>query len=321
MVSGNELERSPGEQLSPREVRNLTRNIFLNYASVANQALHPMVEAGQGRSSLGSVPGREHDEQLQIDAMGEPILANLIRDVHLPAFVFGEHNYHDYSDGNPKVVFTIDPFDNSGEFARGLDTPPYSVLGAYNPDGSPIGAVVVDIKGQKAFVSIRKVNRVIDLSTIEMRHQELEVVRPKKNSVKDENGIVIASYVGEREYSRKYYSAFGLMEDDWSEKSRHYGNGGAFVYAYLATGAVDAYVMFDEPHSEILPGLPLALAAGCVTSSVDLENGEAQEYKFDPEFIIDPERYNDGTVPLFIAARSLELRDEIIGYYLRGRKD
>ncbi|OGH39130.1 MAG: hypothetical protein A3B44_01760 [Candidatus Levybacteria bacterium RIFCSPLOWO2_01_FULL_38_21] len=321
MVSGNELERSPGEQLSPREVRNLTRNIFLNYASVANQALHPMVEAGQGRSSLGSVPGREHDEQLQIDAMGEPILANLIRDVHLPAFVFGEHNYHDYSDGNPKVVFTIDPFDNSGEFARGLDTPPYSVLGAYNPDGSPIGAVVVDIKGQKAFVSIRKVNRVIDLSTIEMRHQELEVVRPKKNSVKDKDGIVIASYVGEREYSRKYYSAFGLMEDDWSEKSRHYGNGGAFVYAYLATGAVDAYVMFDEPHSEILPGLPLALAAGCVTSSVDLENGEAQEYKFDPEFIIDPERYNDGTVPLFIAARSLELRDEIIGYYLRGRKD
>ena len=321
MVSGNELERSPGEQLSPREVRNLTRNIFLNYASVANQALHPMVEAGQGRSSLGSVPGREHDEQLQIDAMGEPILANLIRDVHLPAFVFGEHNYHDYSDGDPKVVFTIDPFDNSGEFARGLDTPPYSVLGAYNPDGSPIGAVVVDIKGQKAFVSIRKVNRVIDLSTIEMRHQELEVVRPKKNSVKDKDGIVIASYVGEREYSRKYYSAFGLMEDDWSEKSRHYGNGGAFVYAYLATGAVDAYVMFDEPHSEILPGLPLALAAGCVTSSVDLENGEAQEYKFDPEFIIDPERYNDGTVPLFIAARSLELRDEIIGYYLRGRKD
>ena len=125
MVSGNELERSPGEQLSPREVRNLTRNIFLNYASVANQALHPMVEAGQGRSSLGSVPGREHDEQLQIDAMGEPILANLIRDARLPAFVFGEHNYHDYSDGDPKVGFTIDPFDNSGEFARGLDTPPY----------------------------------------------------------------------------------------------------------------------------------------------------------------------------------------------------
>ena len=320
MTSSRELEGSPKEQLSPREVRNATRSIILNYAVMANQTLHPMVEAGQGRSSLGSVPGREHEEQLQIDAMGEPILANLIRDARLPAFVFGEHNYHDYSDGDPKVGFTIDPFDNSGEFARGLDTPPYSVLGAYRPDGSPIGAVVVDIKGQKAFVSIKKVNSVIDLSTIDMNHQELEAVRPKKNSVKDENGIVIASYVGEREYSRKYYSAFGLMEDEWSGKSRHYGNGGAFVYAYLATGAVDAYIMFDEPHSEILPGLPLALAAGCVASSIDLETGDTRDYRFDPDFITNPERYTHGTVPLFIAARSPELREEIVQYYLRGRR-
>ena len=319
MVSGNELERSPGEQLSPREVRNLTRNIFLNYASVANQALHPMVEAGQGRSSLGSVPGREHDEQLQIDAMGEPILANLIRDVHLPAFVFGEHNYHDYSDGNPQVAFAIDAFDNTSEYERGLDTPVYSVLGAYNPDGSPIGSVVVDIRGQKSYVSIRKENRIVDLSSIDMHHQKIETP-PAITSIKHD-GLTIATYLGSNEYNLKFLDNFRSLVEDMPKKGRLYGNGGSFIYAFLATGAVDAYVMFDEPHSEILPGLPLALAAGCVASSVNLESGEIEEYRFDPDFIINPDRYTHGTVDLFIAARSSELRDEIIGYYLRRRKD
>lgn len=313
-----------GEQLSSREARNITRGVFLNYAWTVNSSLHAMVREGQGTGSIGSVPGRPADEQLVIDTIGENILTNLVRDAnqhsYYPAFVLGEHNMYDFSDGKPQVVFAIDAFDNSGEFKRGLDTPVYSVLGAYNSDGSPIGSVVVDIRGQKAFVSIRKENRVIDLSTIDMHHQELKVVRPKRNSVRDEDGVVIASYVGEREYSRKYYPAFGHMEDDWSGKSRHYGNGGAFVYAFLANGAIDAYIMFDEPHSEILPGLPLALAAGCTAVSVNTVNGEIEEYKFDPKFITNPDKYTHGTVDLFVASRTPGLRDEIVQYYIRGKR-
>lgn len=313
-----------GEQSSPREVRNKTRNIFLNYAWTVNDNLHSMVKEGQGTGSIGSVPGRPADEQLVIDTIGENILTNLVRDenqnTRYPVFVLGEHNMYDFSDGKPQVVFAIDAFDNSGEFKRGLDTPVYSVLGAYNTDGSPIGSVIVDIRGQKAFVSIRKENHVIDLSTVDMHHQELKVVRPKRNSVKDKEGVVIASYVGEREYSKKYYPAFGAMEDDWSEKSRHYGNCGAFVYAFLANGAIDAYIMFDEPHSEILPGLPVALAADCTAVSVNIVNGDVEEYKFNSEFITDPKKYTHGTVDLFIASRTPELRDELVQYYLRGRR-
>lgn len=318
MINSGELGRSPGEQKSPKEVRTLTRNIFLDYAAVANQTLHPMVEAGQGRSSLGSVPGRPDDEQLAVDAMGEYILANLIRDVHLPAFVFGEHSTHDYSDGNPQVAFTIDAFDNTSEYERGLDTPVYSVLGAYNPDGSPIGSVVVDIRGQKAYVSIRKENYITDLSSKAM-HQTIET--PKAiTSVKDDR-LTIATYLGSNEYNLKFFDNFRNLVEDMPKKGRLYGNGGSFIYAFLATGAVDAYIMFDEPHSEILPGLPLALAAGCIASSVNLVNGDAEEYKFDPEFITSPERYTNGKVDLFIAARTPELRDEIIGYYLKSKRD
>ncbi len=43
---------SPREQLLPKNVRILTRKIFLDYAAVANLALHSMVETGQGRFSI-----------------------------------------------------------------------------------------------------------------------------------------------------------------------------------------------------------------------------------------------------------------------------
>lgn len=316
MVNSNELGRSSEEQLSPREFRNATRKIFLKYASVANQALHPMVEEGQGRLSLGSVPGRINEEQFVVDAMGESILTSLIRDSRLPAFVLGEHNINDYSDGNPKVVFAIDPFDNTSEYQRGLDTPVYSVLGAYNPDGSPIGSVIVDIRGQKSYVSIRKVNRIEDLSSTDTHRKEIETPKAR-TSIKDD-GLTIATYLGSNEYNLKFFDNFRDLVEDMSKKGRLYGNGGSFIYAFLATGAVDAYIMFDEPHSEILPGLPLALAAGCTAVSVNLVDGSFKEYKFDPEFINNPERYTHETVDLFIAARSPELRDEIVQYYLRG---
>lgn len=319
MVTPYESGRANGEPLSPSEVRKRTRSIFSDYAERTNQILHPMVERGEGKDSLGSVPGRPDDEQFQIDAMGEAILKNFIRDASLPAFVLGEHDIYDLSDGNPQVVFAIDSFDNSSEFSMGLPTPVYSVLGAYNTDGSPIGAVVLDIRGQKAYVSIRKTNGITDLSLIGRHTKEIEPLSVI-NSIKDDR-ITIATYLGSNEYNVKFFDNFRNLIEDMPKKGRVFGNGGSHIYAFLATGAVDTYIMFDEPHSEILPGLPLALAAGCVASSVNLATGDIEEYKFNPEFITNPEGYTHGTVPLFIAARSPQLRDEIVEYYMRGRKD
>lgn len=314
----------PTGELSPKEISEKTRTILFQYAWLANASLHPMVEQEEGRSSIGSVPGRPADEQLIIDSVGENILANAIRDekkeTPYQAFVLGEHNIYNFSEGKPKVIYTIDAFDNSGEFKRGLDTPVYSVVGAYNSDGSPIGSVVVDLRGQKAFITMGDEVHVVDLSTPDMNFKELEIVRSARTTIKDPEGVVIASYVGERNYSRQYYNMFGAMEDNWSPKSRHYGNGGSFIYPYLAKGAIDAYVMFDEPHSEILPGLPLALARGCTAVSVDPVTGEQTEYKFDRSFVKNPENYTDGSVPLFIVSRTPELRDEIVEYYKNSRR-
>ncbi|MCL4419033.1 hypothetical protein M1146_02930 [Patescibacteria group bacterium] len=317
MVGPQESRRIPGEPLSPKEIRAKTRRIFIDYALKSSHILNPMVRDGQGRASLGSVPGRPNDEQLAIDAIGENILTSLIRDHGLPALVLGEHNTYDFSDGKPEVIFPIDAFDNTSEYKRGLDTPVYSVIGAYNPDGSPIGAVIVDIREQKAFASVRKENYILDVSSPNMpSHMEKMEPTPTRGSIKDD-GLTIATYLGSNEYSLKFFNFFGRMVKDMPEKARIYANGGSFIYAFLATGAVDAYVMFDEPHSEIVTGLPIALAAGCTAVSVN-PDGSHQEYKFDPEFADHPERYTHGTVPLFIAARTPKIRNEIIEYYARA---
>jgi hypothetical protein len=80
--------------------------------------------------------------------------------------------------------------------------------------------------------------------------------------------------------------------------------------------------MFDEPISEIIPGVPLALATGCSVVSVDKKNGSYTDFKFDPNALRENHKlYAEGSIPLLIAAGTPEIRDEIIKYYLEAKKE
>lgn len=312
MANGSELGKSNEEQLSKREILKRGQLVFGDYAQKSIEVLNPMVRTGEGRYVLGSVPGRPEDEQLGIDAIGENVLGNLIRDYKLPALVLGEHNVIDFSNGTPQMIITIDAFDNSSEYKRGLDTPVYTVIGSYTPKGEPISSVISDIKDRKAYIHVADANYLYDLVTKEY----IPIKKSERTTIKDEK-ITIASYLGSNEYSLKFWKNFGKMIETMAPKGRIYANGGSFIYGLLASGAVDAYVMFDEPHSEILPGLPLAFASGCTLISVN-EDGSYLDYRFNPEFIGNPDLYTHGTVPLFIAAATVELAEEIINYYMQA---
>ena len=82
------------------------------------------------------------------------------------------------------------------------------------------------------------------------------------------------------------------------------------IYAYLASGKVDAYVMFDEPRCEIDPGFPIAKAGGCEIVTVE-KDGSFQDYEFIPG-----KQFQ--RVPLLIAAATPELRDQLINYYVNS---
>lgn len=306
----------PEQTLSREELVNKTSEVLLSYAQKAIDALHGPVRKGESKQVIASVPGRPEDEQLAIDALGEHVLTGIIRDAKLQAFVFGEHNDYNLGNGEAQIFFVIDSFDNTSQYKRGLDTPPYTVVSAYDKEGNPLGTVIGDIKDKKAYISINGENFLLDLETGEKK----KIAKSDKTTIKDPQ-ITIASYLGSNEYSKEFLRFFCPMIEGMAPKGVLYGGGGSYIYGLMASGAVDAYVMFNEPYSEIFTGLPIALAAGCTVISVDKETGEIKELKFDPKKMKeDPDTYKSGSVPLFIAAATPEIRDEIIRYYMEAKK-
>lgn len=321
MVGPQELGTS-GEHLSTRELntRELnirTRRVITDYARSAIKTLYPTVRRGEGRVVIGSVQGRPEDEELGIDAYGEHLLSNLIRDNQLPAIVLGEHNTHAFTEfGNPQVIIPIDSLDKTSEYKRGLDTPVFSVASAYSLEGRPITGAVCNINDKKAYIVMDGGVYVYD---DEMPDRLERVFASKRTTLMDDNAT-IASYVGSNEYSLPFFRRFEQMIEDMPPKARLFPDGGSFIYGSLAKGSVDVYVMLDEPYSEIFPGLALARAAKCTVVSVN-EDGSFEEVRFTPEFYENPQLYAEGKVPFFIAACTPQLRDEIIEYYLKSKRD
>jgi len=122
--------------------------------------------------------------------------------------------------------------------------------------------------------------------------------------------IVLASYLMKSIYSAKFLDIFWNLIKDMHPKGLLYPQGGSFIYAYLASGLVDAYVMFNEPRSEIDPGFPIAKKAGCSVVSVD-SDGRYRDYEFLPG------RQHD-KIDLLIVAATPELRDALIKHYVKN---
>ncbi len=308
----------PEQQLTREQlVKEESGRVLLSYAQKAIHPLRDMVRKGEGKQVLGSVPGRPEDEQLLIDAAGEHILTDIIRGENIsPSFVLGEHNDYSLGNGETQIFFVIDSFDNTSQYKRGLDTPPYTVVGAYDKDGNRLGAIIGDIKDRKAYMNINGENFLLDLETGERK----KIAKSERTTTKDPQ-ITIATYLGSNVYSKEFQKFFGPMIEGMAPKGVLYGGGGSYIYGLMASGAVDAYVMFNEPYSEIFTGLPIALAAGCTAVGVNLETRQIEELKFEPEKIkANPEIYKNGTVPLYIAAATPEIRDEIIKCYMEEKR-
>lgn len=294
-------------EISRREALQKTTEILNEYPVRAINVIRGQVRRGIGKDVIGDVEGRPEDEHLMIDTAGEHILTGLIKTKNLQSIVYGEHERYYLYDRTPSVLFASDSFDNTSQYKRGLDTPPYSVIGAYHPDGKPIGAAVVDIKDKKAYIAV---NGRVGLHDYELNNSNM-IEKSPRTTIKDPE-FTLATYIGSNEYSLNFFRHFGKMVEEMHPKGLLYGGGGSYIYGLLASGAVDAYVMFNEPRGEIDPGLPLALAAGCTVVSVDPETGRFENYRYEPL------KYQQ-SVPFFIAAARGEVRDEIIRYYMASK--
>lgn len=280
------------------------KNLLMDYLKESTEEIKKKSIAGEGREILGSVINRPEDVEIGIDRVGEEILEKLVKKYQLNATIFSEPDGRDIKVGKePDFFGSIDPFDGSVLFLRGFEHNWYTVLTFFDKEKNPICCGVSDILNEKFYISNETGNYILDLKS----GKKNEIIPSKRKKLTEP--LVLASYLMSSQYSVKFLDIFGDLLKNMHSKALLYPQGGSFIYAYLASGLIDAYVMFDEPRSEIDPGFAIAKKAGCQVVTIDVD-GSYKNYEFLPG------RQHD-KVDLLIASSTPELRDELINYYIK----
>lgn len=283
------------------DVKNI-KNLLLEYLTETTKRVKKLALKGEGRKILGEVINRPEDLEIGIDRIGEEVLESLLKKYNLKATIFSEPENRDIKNG-ADVYGSIDPFDGSMLFLRGFEQDWYTVLSFYDKNREPICCGVADILNEKFYINDGEKNYLLNL-----KNDEKKKIFPSVRKSLNEP-IVLASYLMSSQYSAKFFDIFGDLIKKMHPKALLYPNGGSYIYAFLASGLVDAYVMFNEPRSEIDPGFPIARASGCQIVSVD-SDGIYYDYQFIPG------KQHD-KVDLLIATSTTELRDELIRYFVK----
>jgi len=278
------------------------KDLLIEYLTETTREVRKKAAKGEGRQILGEVINRPEDIEIGIDRVGEEILEELLKKHNVKATIFSEPEARDIENGD-HLYGSIDPFDGSVLFLRGFEHNWYSALSFYDKERKPIATGITDILNGKFYISDKDGNYIIDMNS----GQKKKISPSSRKSLKEP--IVLASYLMSSQYSSKFLDIFEDLIRNFHPKALFYPQGGSFIYAYLASGLVNAYVMFDEPRSEIDPGFPIAKKAGCSIVSVD-SDGTYKDYEFVPG------KQHD-KVDLLIATATPELRDELIKHYVK----
>lgn len=297
-------------------IRGRVREVILDFVFETTPTLSAMVDRGIGREVVGGVLGREdEDVEIGIDSLAEEferkVLVRSAQRNGLSLFVLSEH--HHFGVGEmPEVVAALDPIDNSGQHQAGLDTPPYTAIGFFDMNGNPLAAATANLVNRHIFINLGGTNYRYNPNIKSL----IELPTPRKVESINDPHFVYVTYNAKDKYKRPFEKNFDRLDLSRHPDSLRDGIAGAHMYgSKIATGAVSAYIMFGEPVSEVIEGVPFIKSADYIAASVNLEDGTWEEYKFDPQFYLkNPERYNTDRIPLFVVASSKPLLYEIIRY-------
>lgn len=253
---------------------------------------------GLGREVVGAVPGRPETEDVEIgiDSRCDEILLECLSSAGVSAQVYSEHGADVVGSGEPEFVVAVDPFDGSGLYRRGIPAEWWSVASYFDVTGNPLGGVAVDILRDELYVADE------EGVTVGAVHDGVRVpVTPSGRKSLDE-GVTLAAYLMQPSYLNEWVGRMrGLLAR--YPRLRVWPNGGACIYPWLARGRVDAYLMFDEPRSEIDPGMGFAARSGVGLFEAG-PDGALEGYRLSPD-------NRDGRAPFFIAACTEELAQGI----------
>ena len=278
------------------------KKLLTEYLIETTKEVKKIAAQGKGKQILGETINRPEDLEIGIDRVGEDILEKLLKKHEIKATIFSEPEDRDIKNGG-EVYGSVDPFDGSMLYLRGFDHNWYTVLSFFDKERNPLCCGIADIINEKYYITEEDGNYLVSMDSGKKKK-----VQPSARKKLTEP-IVLASYLMSSQYSPKFLDIFGDLIKNMHPKGLFYPHGGSYIYAFLASGLIDAYVMFNEPRSEIDPGFPIARKAGCQVVSVD-SDGNYQDYQFVPG------KQHD-KVDLLIAASTSQLRDKLIKHYVK----
>ena len=278
------------------------KNLLTEYLIETTKEVKRIAAQGKGRQILGETINRPEDLEIGIDRVGEDVLEKLLKKHGVKATIFSEPEDRDIKNGG-EVYGSVDPFDGSMLYLRGFEHNWYTVLSFFDKERNPLCCGIADIVNEKYYITEEDGNYLVSMDSGKKKK-----VQPSARKKLTEP-IVLASYLMSSQYSPKFLDIYGDLIKNMHPKGLFYPHGGSYIYAFLASGLIDAYVMFNEPRSEIDPGFPIAKKAGCQVVSVD-SDGDYRDYQFIPG------RQHD-KVDLLIATSTPQLRDKLIKHYVK----
>jgi len=278
------------------------KNLLVEYLVETTKEVKKIAAEGKGRQVLGETINRPEDLEIGIDRVGEEILEKLLKKHRIKATIFSEPENRDIKNGG-EIYGSVDPFDGSMLYLRGFEHSWYTALSFFDKKRNPLCCGIADIINEKYYITEEGGNYLVSMDG--EKKKKIEPATRKKLT----EPIVLASYIMSSQYSPKFLDIFGDLVRNMHPKGLFYPHGGSYIYSFLASGLIDAYVMFNEPRSEIDPGFPIAKNAGCQIISVD-SDGNYQDYQFIPG-------EQHGKVDLLIATATPQLRDQLIKHYVK----
>ena len=278
------------------------KNLLVEYLVETTKEVKKIAAEGKGRQVLGETINRPEDLEIGIDRVGEEILEKLLKKHRIKATIFSEPENRDIKNGG-EIYGSVDPFDGSMLYLRGFEHNWYTALSFFDKKRNPLCCGIADIINEKYYITEEGGNYLVSMDG--EKKKKIEPATRKKLT----EPIVLASYIMSSQYSPKFLDIFGDLVRNMHPKGLFYPHGGSYIYSFLASGLIDAYVMFNEPRSEIDPGFPIAKNSGCQIISVD-SDGNYQDYQFIPG-------EQHGKVDLLIATATPQLRDQLIKHYVK----
>lgn len=231
--------------------------------------------------------------------------------------IYSEHNNFTTGSRPPYYPLALDPIDNTDELVKGLSNfyvTPWTVLGVYDLDNTPIGAGAINLAHPNgSFITRDGENYHHNIADIESKEDVKFSPQPLIENVQDPN-LVIAAYRAKEKYDSQFNEYFSKAKEDRHPSSTIISTGGNYIYVPASLGSVHVYVAPIEPYEELFAGLPFLLAQGGEVRIIPSEGKSINIKSFQPE--LQRERTN-----LLLASRSSKLLNQLEKYYRDRREE